>query len=133
MANGQRALEAVNRQRQALELRLAGKQYVEIAEALGYANHSGAYRAVQTALKKTLQEPADEVRKLELSRLDTLLSELWEKNDRPIYVDRILRIMERRSKLLGLDAPEKHDLTTAGEPIRFIEKVIEVAPDDPEA
>jgi hypothetical protein len=34
-------------------------------------------------------------------------------------VDRVLRIMERRAKLLGLDAPTKADVTSGGQPLTF--------------
>jgi len=63
------------------------------------------------ALKKTLQEPADEVRTLEVERLDSLLNGLWQRRHVPEITDRILRIMERRAKLLGLDAPTRTELT----------------------
>lgn len=80
-----------------------------IADRVGYKDASGAYRAIRAALKKTLQEPADDLRVLELDRLDVLLTGLWPKainGDAPA-VDRVLKIMERRASLLGLDAPRK--------------------------
>lgn len=107
MGNSQRAIEAQARQLQALELRKAGIGYNAIAAQLGYSSRSGAHKAVMTALRKTLQEPADEVRKLELERLDALLAELWKKKEKLLYIDRILRLMERKAKLLGLDAPQR--------------------------
>lgn len=107
MANQERRINALERQRRALELRLAGVSYATIAEQLGYRDGSGAHRAVASALKRTLQEPANAVRKLELERLDKLLFALWPSRNNPGIVDRILRIMERRAKLLGLDAPAK--------------------------
>lgn len=111
---------------EALELRKAGNSYAEIANALGYKTSSGAYRAVMTALKKTLQDPSEEVRQLEIERLDAMLMAMWEKRDKPMYADRILRIMERRAKLLGLDAPTKTDLTSKGEAIQFVNVGIDV-------
>ncbi len=105
----QKELDALERQRQALELRKAGVPYAKIAEALGYAHASGAHKAVASALKKTLQEPADDLRKLELERLDAMLFAIWPSVTKGIQpaIDRALRIMERRAKLLGLDAPVK--------------------------
>ena len=114
-----RRLLGWERQRQALELRKAGASYDSIAKELGYRDRSGAYRAVAVALLKTLQEPAAEVRQLELERLDKMLLGLW----RPATsghegaVDRVLRIMARRAALLGLDAPVRADVTTGGEPM----------------
>lgn len=110
---GHNALAAAERQRQALELRKAGVGFQAIADRLGYKDHSGAYRAVKTALKKTLQEPADEVRRVEVERLDAMLLGLWSsaKAGNLLAVDRVLRIMQRRADLLGLDAPQKREIT----------------------
>lgn len=104
----QNRLNAADKQRQALEMRKAGKTLEVIAHQLGYGSPSGAYRAVMSALKKTLQEPADEVRKMELERLDTMWEKTWAwaiEHDEPKAIDRALKIMERRAKYLGLDAP----------------------------
>lgn len=104
-----RRIKAVERQRNALELRKAGATYQKIAEQLHYRGPSGAYKAVMCALKKTLQEPARDVRLLELGRLDALYIEVYRMARKGVLgaVDRCLRIMERRSKLLGLDAPSQ--------------------------
>lgn len=107
--SGHTAIEANDRQRQALELRKAGVGYQAIADRLGYKDHSGAYRAVKTALRKTLQEPADELRAVEVERLDAMLLGLWTKAKAGdlLAVDRVLKIMDRRADLLGLDAPRR--------------------------
>ena len=100
----------------ALELRLAGKSFDAIAAELGYANRSGAFHAVDGLLKARIAEAtenADELRKLDLERLDAMALALWpkaSKGDGP-SIDRLLRIQERRAKLLGLDAPAKQELT----------------------
>jgi len=104
-----RRLQAVDRQRRALELRKAGASFDEIATTLGYRGKSGAYQAVMSALRRTLQEPADEVRKLELARLDRAQRTAWE---RMLHGDldalgKVLKVMEHRAKLLGLAAPTK--------------------------
>jgi hypothetical protein len=101
---------ATERQRQALELYKAGIGYQGIADRLGYAGPSGAYKAVEAALYKTLQQPADELRGLELERLDALHAAVWPAAIRGNLraVDRVLKIMKRRAALLGLDAPKKH-------------------------
>lgn len=112
----QDAVNALDRQLTALRLRRAGVPYADIAKELGYAGRDGAHRAVKAALRKTLQEPADELRALELERLDALQMALWpraQKGDK-VAIDQVLKIMERRAKLLGLDAPAKHELGGAG-------------------
>jgi hypothetical protein len=63
------------------------------------------------AVRETVQEPAEDLRRLEAERLDAALPALMEKvlrgRLRAIYT--MLRIMERRARLLGLDASPDHD------------------------
>lgn len=102
-----------------MELRKAGCSFQEIADELDYASPSGAYEAVKAALDRTLREPADELRKVELERLDTMWAAVWE-NALAGDLDSIaaaLRIAERRSRLLGLDVREstlKHKFDEEG-------------------
>jgi hypothetical protein len=101
---------------QALDLRKAGVSFPVIAQQLGYKHASGAYEAVRAALKRTEQEPADEVRRLADERHDRVLFALWKRaldiNDPQQLecIDRVLKIEVRRAKLLGLDAPDKIDI-----------------------
>lgn len=76
-------------------------------------------QAVRTVLKDALaeiqaeqRELATEVLQLELQRLDLLLKVHMPKaleGDLDSF-DRVIRIMDRRAKYLGLDAPEKFDV-----------------------
>lgn len=118
-ANREQQLQASERRKQALQLRLAGASYDEIASRLGYSDRGSAWRSVMAALKATLQEPADELRKLELERLDRLLLGVWGQAAKGNQgaVDRALRIMERRAKLLGLDAPTKVQQENVGDTV----------------
>lgn len=102
-------LQAAENQRQALTLRTEGRSFEYIAAKLGYKGPSGAYQAVMRGLKRTLQEPADELRQLETERLDVMQAALWPsvQSGDPQAVDKALKVMERRAKLLGLDAPTK--------------------------
>ena len=95
------------KQARALKLRMAGESLESIAKALKYADASGAYRAIISALNKTLQEPAEEVRTMELERLDAMLLALQSalRDGDLKAMDRAIRIMERRAKYLGLDVP----------------------------
>lgn len=101
-----KSIAKTDKHRQALELRKAGASYEVIAEKLGYSHPSGAHKAVSSALQKTLREPADDLRNLELDRMDAMMLALWTqaRQGNQGAVDRILRIMERRAKLMGLDA-----------------------------
>lgn len=110
-----RRLKAVDKQREALELRKSGWCYADIAEKLGYTTSEGAYQAVKTALDKMLREPAEECRKVEDERLNTLFNKVYDRaketgEDKDIT--QCLAIMNRRARLLGLDAPTKVAPTT---------------------
>ncbi len=108
-------LAAAERQVQALELRKRGKTFDDIAQAVGYNSPQAAYEGVKAALKRTQQEPADEVRQIELERLDRMLDAMWDKATagKDFSVDRVLAIMDRRAKYLGLDKPVKFSPTDA--------------------
>jgi len=122
MANTDRAISALEKQKTALKLRAAGVEYTDIAHQLGYKTASGAHKAVTTALRKTLQEPADELRTLELNRLDVMLKSIWSMVivGNPQYIVIALKILERRARLLGLDAPTKQDITSKGEQVNVV-------------
>jgi DNA-binding transcriptional MerR regulator len=117
-----RRIAAVERQRQALELRKAGVSYAAIAERLLYRGPQSACEAVKAALRKTIQEPADDVRRLELERLDVLALAVWPqaRQGNQGAIDRALKIAERRAKLLGLDAPTKQEID-----VRDVDRTIE--------
>jgi hypothetical protein len=94
---------------QALDMRLAGASYDEIARQLGYADRSGAWRAVEGELRELRHEKAREVISLELARLDLLMASAWTDalaGDRHALAA-VLRIMERRARYLGLDNPSE--------------------------
>ena len=113
--SGQR-LVGVEREVACLELRKAGLSYRAIAARLNIGK-SSAHRAVTRALRKLNEkstEETDEYRRLQSERLDDLLENLWPNRHKPQYVDRILRVLERRAKLYGLDAPTKSEIAVAG-------------------
>lgn len=108
-------ITTAERRRQAVALRLSGATYESIGEAIG-VSAPAAFKLVKTALEKLAKETdtdAVPLRELELQRLDRLQFGLWKKaqNGDLQAVDRALKIMERRAKLLGIDAPEKHIIT----------------------
>ena len=101
--------ELVDREVKVLELRRAGLTWQRISEETGYADASGAYLAYKRAIKRTMQQPADELREQELDRIDRLQLALWPKAMKGdnASVNTIVRLMERRARLLGLDTPIK--------------------------
>jgi hypothetical protein len=112
VGNLDRRLAARERQLRALELRLAGVTYQQIADELGYAGRQGAFKAVEAALKLTLREPADNLRRISAERLDRATLAIWRAvNAGDLQaIDRLLRIEARRAKLLGLDAPQRQEV-----------------------
>jgi len=109
--NSKAATQKVSNQQQALELRRAGFGYQAIADAIGCSLGS-AHAYVKDAMAETrahIDVDAAELKAEEVSRLDGMLAGLWtsaKKGD--VYaIDRVLKIMERRSRLLGLDAPAR--------------------------
>jgi hypothetical protein len=94
---------------QALDLRIAGATYRQIAAQL-HCSAKTAYFDVQTALgalDAVIAKKAERVRDLEVARLDRLNVALAAgiKAGNPGAIFAAVKIMERRAKLLGLDAP----------------------------
>lgn len=101
--------QQIERDRQVLELRRGGATWDQIAQVVGFSNPGSAHKSYQRAMKLTLQQPADELRNAEVDRLDRLQRAFWndalEGNVRA--ADLILRIIDKRAKILGLEAPVK--------------------------
>tara|TARA_Y100000356_G_C11098024_1_gene202836 strand:+ start:156 stop:581 length:426 start_codon:yes stop_codon:yes gene_type:complete len=104
-----KAIEIREKDRQALELRKAGASYELIAKQLGYADSSGAYKSVKRSMDKLVAEPAEELRAVEYERLNQILLVLWERVQTGELgaIDRALSVMDRISKLYGLDSPKR--------------------------
>ena len=107
-----RRLTAEERE-EAVRLRLAGLSYAQIGDRLGVTRQAAfAYVSSSLAdLRAATAEAAEDVREMELARLDAMLVPMLEAAEagQQTAVDRVLRIQERRAKLLGLDAAEKHE------------------------
>jgi len=110
-------IEAQKRVVKALEYRAMGLTYQQIADkpwptgpggTLYNGDRHNCRRAIVAAYEETIREPADEVRQLEIQRLDMILVGLSSKGlfkgNVPVVKAGILA-MNRRAKLLGLDAP----------------------------
>lgn len=98
---------------QALDLRKAGASLQQVADRMGLGSRQRAHQIINLGLSELnaiCQEEAETVRRLELERLDGLLLSLYPQRSNPRVADTILRTMERRAKLLGLDAPTKATL-----------------------
>lgn len=95
----------------ALELRISGATYREIAKELGVS--VGSAHAYVTdgleELRNANAESTEKVRQMEIARLDAILVKLWPKREKPRVADTILRVSKRRSELLGLDVGKGDD------------------------
>jgi hypothetical protein len=126
--------ETTVRRTKLLALRRQGVRYDdERILALGYASSAAARKDLNRALTRHRDEEASEVsvyRQQENERLDALLEAAWPQatERQPILnkegdvvahavdmraVDTVLRLMDRRAKLNGLDMPVKNELTGA--------------------
>lgn len=110
----QQNVQARVNERQALEMRLQGYSYADIAVALNIAIDTAreTIKRVMFRMAETTAEDAVEVRTLELERLDLMLVRLQEQiaKGSEKAIETALRIQERRSRLLGLDSPKKFEL-----------------------
>jgi hypothetical protein len=114
----------------ALELRVSGATFVQIAKALGYRGKQGAFKAVARGMAALTSGPAQANRDAELERLqleETRLDRVYlglvntgafkGDPDAATLALRVtqqrLRVLERRSKYLGLDAAEKVEISGA--------------------
>ena len=94
---------------------LAGLSYREIADAMGVSVAS-ICRDANLILDRMKEEQITalvKARTIDARRLDRTLNAIWpdvQKGDLPT-IDRFLRLMERRARLLGLDAPTRTELT----------------------
>lgn len=102
-------VESGLRAEKALQLRKLGYQYEEIAKQCGYANKGTAWHTVQKLLASRKVEAVDELRQVEGERLDdlgrTFMLKAMKGDEKAAGV--VLRIMERRAKLFGLDEQEQ--------------------------
>ena len=125
-----RTVDTAERDAQAARLRSEGRTYEEIATTMKFTDRSAARKSVERCLAATVAEAADDLRTTELMGLDALKVAAWNILTRPhvlvqggkivrdgafapvpdpgpvlAAIGALLKISERRSKLLGLDAP----------------------------
>jgi Sigma-70, region 4. len=110
-------IQRLERQRLALTLRASGATYREIARQLDISI-STANKYVQSALAEAragVVETAEDALAIELERLDNMLLSIAPQLRRGNLnaIDRALKIMERRAKLLGLDKPARQEIMGA--------------------
>lgn len=102
------AISRAERRARAVNLRREGLTLREVADELDVSVYT-AWNDIQTAIRDIPKEEADLLRQQEADRLDALQRAVWDAalaGDLPA-VDRALKIIERRCRLLGLDAPTR--------------------------
>ena len=132
-----RSLATREKDIRALDLRRRGLSYPQIAAEMG-CSLSGAHQSVQRALADSAREASEEVRQIEAQRLDDYMRALnrvllakhyvvsaatgkvavHPETGQPLLDDdpvirtvlALVRVSERRARLLGLDAPVKHEV-----------------------
>lgn len=121
-----------------LELRLAGATYEDIGEVVG-RHKANVYRRIKKAIQEIPKSEVEELRALELERLSRVQRSVWRQalEGHMGAVDRVIKISERRSRLLGLDAPQRVDLGARAVDIESVAREIMGAfegdmPEDPE-
>lgn len=148
MARGKAAEkgEILKRQMLALDWRIGGLSYRAIADKLSNAestiSHVQVYRDIENELERLAglrADKAETLRELELQRLDKIINALdsWVASGNVGAVNAWIKASERRSKLLGLDAPTKHEVDwretaekagfDAGDVSREFEELVKVA------
>lgn len=126
-----------NRDAEAARLKAMGWTLRRIAAHLGLGDDERrAAAAIKRAMARAVRFANDETRALELQSYDELEAQCWRvlQNEHVVFqngkvvlydgspidddrfvletIDRILKIKERRARLLGLDAPTKAEITT---------------------
>lgn len=131
--------EQADRAAAAYDLRRQGRTYREVAEALG-VSVAWAHELVQTAIKARIPEAAEETRQLEVDRYDAWLYRLEQRLEKGADPEKVipilLKVSERRAKLMGLDAPKRVRVTDERPPapefadaVKFAERQADIDED----
>ena len=113
-ANTPADLHRAHRAAKALRLRLNGATYRDIADALDVSPGT-VHADITRALADIPRPEADALRELEVTRLDALQLACWDDATAGnlAAIDRCVKIIVLRARLLGLDAPQQVQLATA--------------------
>lgn len=133
-------VESVERDAEAMRLRARGWSMPRISRELGYGDEANVRRALKKHTERVTGEAAAELRQASLDRLDYALEQALRVmetrhflfhngrlctmpasdggepvpvlDDGPVLaaIDRVVRIEERRAKLLGTDAPTRQEV-----------------------
>lgn len=93
-------------------MRQQGHGYQEIAAQL-QCSVGTAWNGVQRTLRKTLREPANQIRALHLQRLDAMLAGIMERATEgdAFAISSALQIMAKIEALMGVEPPKKVEVS----------------------
>lgn len=116
-----KAKDIHDREMRVMEMLRAGMSDQQIADEIGYADDSAVTHIRRRVTERYTGVATEDYRAQQLDRIDALLQSLWASARKKDYqaVDRVVKLMERQAKLVGLDAATKVDMT-----------VQEVSPDE---
>lgn len=128
-SKAQQAVTA-ERRKKAIALKIAGLDYQAIADQLGYADRAAAYVDIDRALKKNLDEEAEQVallRHITVQRYDRLQAAWWPKalKGDAKAAEIVLKVMAQRAKIEGTEAPAQVDVSGG---VKY--EVVGVSPED---
>jgi hypothetical protein len=101
--------EVLDKEQQVLMLRRQGHTWDAISQRVGYSSPSSSRDAFLRASNRIIRDDLNEVRQMEIDRLDIALSAIWHQIEAGdlLAINTMLKIMDRRSKMLALDAPRR--------------------------
>lgn len=119
-----KTLEIEDRRKVVAANMLAGATYRDIAAELGVSTGTIAndFKQILKHWRKHYTRDIDEWVKIQLRRLDVLINAIWEdaRNGDKQAIDRVLKLMERQEKLLGIDV-SRIDVTSEGKPLQHVQ------------
>lgn len=120
-----REVEVVKLRLQGLDMRSIARRMGLVSEKTGQPKVATVHAMLTRALQRWFAEDVEELRSMEMARLDKITERIWPiiereggkgDDDRSLRaIERYLAVSERRAKLVGLDAPVKTQQTFKGE------------------
>ena len=128
-------IDDTERQKRVLALRIKGYTLAQIAEIEGYADPSGALKAIKAGIRRACLEPAEELRRIQIARYENIILELWplvvhdvelaaehreDKDAKPFYpnmkaLDRLLKAFQQLEAVGGLNVLKVAPTTPDGD------------------
>lgn len=115
------AIERLERDLQCVELRRSGVGWDAIARQLGYSSPARAYERFMVVMRDFPREKVEQARAVELDRYDRLQTAIWDQcldsdsKNQHWAIDRALKLMDQRARLLGINAPVRQEISVLTE------------------